>query len=119
MDSLLPSELVCDHDEQHYVPADKWMTFGRQWVKGRVEGGSVNQFIAVFEDHDGGRRYISRDELPGFITDDIEMARRFESARNAELLAEAFTGITISAEGSDDVWQPRWIARTYAERIER
>ena len=32
-DSLLPSELVCDHDNEHYVPADKWMTFGRQWVK--------------------------------------------------------------------------------------
>lgn len=32
-DSLLPSELVCDHDGDHYVPADKWMTFGRQWAK--------------------------------------------------------------------------------------
>lgn len=38
VDSLLPSELVCDHDDEHYVPADKWMTFGRQWVKERVEG---------------------------------------------------------------------------------
>lgn len=37
-DSLLPSELVCDHDQEHYVPADKWMSFGRQWVKERVEG---------------------------------------------------------------------------------
>jgi hypothetical protein len=38
VDSLLPSELVCDHDNEHFVPADKWMTFGRQWVKERVEG---------------------------------------------------------------------------------
>lgn len=33
-DSLLPSELACDHDGDHYVPADEWMTFGRQWAKG-------------------------------------------------------------------------------------
>jgi hypothetical protein len=32
-DSLLPSELVCDHDGDHFVPADQWMTFGRQWAK--------------------------------------------------------------------------------------
>lgn len=36
-DSLLPSELVCDHDEDHYVPADKWMSFGRQWAKDQIE----------------------------------------------------------------------------------
>jgi hypothetical protein len=33
VDSLLPSELVCDHDNEHFVPADKWLTFGRQWAK--------------------------------------------------------------------------------------
>lgn len=32
-DSLLPSELVCDHDGDHFVPAGEWMTFGRQWAK--------------------------------------------------------------------------------------
>lgn len=32
-DSLLPSELACDHDNDHYVPADQWMTFGRKWAK--------------------------------------------------------------------------------------
>lgn len=36
-DSLLPSELACDHDGEHFVPADKWMSFGRQWTKDRVE----------------------------------------------------------------------------------
>lgn len=34
-DSLLPSELVCDHDQEHYVPAEKWMSFGKQWLKGQ------------------------------------------------------------------------------------
>lgn len=36
-DSLLPSELVCDHDGDHFVPADKWLTFGRQWAKDQLE----------------------------------------------------------------------------------
>jgi len=78
----------------------------------------MSQYIAVFEDHEGGRQYISRDDLPGFLTDDLDEAQRFDNARYAEALAATFASVTVSREGASKPWRPKWIARYFAEEAE-
>lgn len=78
----------------------------------------MSRWIAVIEDHSGGRHYVLRLDQPGFLTDDIDDAQRFDAEGYARGVAEAFASLTVTQEGSDDIWRPKWIARVYAERSE-